>query len=290
MNIAYYPGCSLHSLAREYDYSARLVCRSLDIVLHEIEDWSCCGASAAHSLNQNLAIDLAARNLQLVREMGMDKVTTPCAACFNRLKTAAFELNRSGAANGGLEKKAGIPIPGPVKVEHLLQLITRTVDIQDIVRKVTKPLKGLRVAAYYGCLLTRPARIAEFDDPEQPVAMDVLLQVLGAETVKWAYKAECCGGGYTASETDIVLDLGGQVLDSARQAGAEVIAVACPMCQSNLDTRQQAIATRRGQNYNLPIIYFTQLMALAFGLPVHELGFKRHLVNPLPLLVAKGLT
>lgn len=277
MNIAYYPGCSLHSMAWEYDHSARLVCQSLGIVLKEIEDWSCCGTTAAHSLNHNLAVALAVRNLDIVREMGLDKVTTPCAACFNRLKTAAFELNHEGEAHQ------------TAKVEHLLQLITTAFNTQELARKVSKSLNGLKIAAYYGCLLTRPARIAQFDDPEQPVAMDLLLQALGADTVKWSHKAECCGGGYAACETEIALDLGGQVLDSARQAGAEAIAVACPMCQSNLDTRQKAIAARRGQNYNLPVVYFTQLMALAFSLPANKLGFKRHLVNPLPLMAARGL-
>ena len=147
----------------------------------------------------------------------------------------------------------------------------------------------MKLAAYYGCLLTRPQHITEFDDPEQPMSMDLILRALGAETVNWSHKAECCGGGYAASETPIVVDLGNQVLESARQAGAEALVVACPMCQTNLDGRQLTIEADLGIKYNLPIIYFTQLMGLAFGYKASRLGFKKLLISPFPLLRNKGL-
>jgi heterodisulfide reductase subunit B len=152
-----------------------------------------------------------------------------------------------------------------------------------------KPANGLKAAAYYGCLITRPHKITRFDDPEQPSSMDRLLQTIGVQTVKWSHKAECCGGGFAASETSIIMDLAAQVLEAARQAEAQAIVVACPMCQANLDTRQKSIEKERQTTYNLPIVYFTQLIALAFGHSPREAGLRRLLVNPLPLLKRSGL-
>jgi heterodisulfide reductase subunit B len=289
MNVAYYPGCSLHGVAREYDSSARLVCEQLDIGLREVEDWNCCGATAAHSLNHLLALSLAARNLGIVREMGLSQVTSPCPGCSSRLKTAVLEMRRNATIAAEVERIIEASAPVEPEVSSLLQLMVEQIGIPAIANKVVRPLKGLKVAAYYGCLLTRPRRVSEFDDPEQPVSMDHLLQALGAETVVWSHKAECCGGGYAASQTDIVIDLGGQVLRSACGAGAEAIVVACPMCQINLDTRQDAIGKDQGINYQLPIIYFTQAMGIAFGFSAPQLGTGRLLTSPIPLLRGKGL-
>lgn len=285
MNVAYFPGCSLHSMSREYDVSTRLVCRHLDINLKEIEDWNCCGATAAHSVNHTLAVGLSARNLSIAEEMNLDKVTAVCAGCFSRLKTASHELRNNPHIKAEVEQMLQAPAPVKPEVEHLLQLLVQEIGLEAIKEKVVKPLKGLRLAAYYGCLLTRPQQIVQFDDPEQPVSLDNLLKTLGAETVTWGHKAECCGGGYAASDTDIVLDLGGQVLKSARQAGAEALVVACPMCQSNLDMRQKAM----GLDFRLPIIYFTQLIGLAFGYKSGQLGINKLFNSPMPLLKNKGL-
>lgn len=290
MNIAYYPGCSLHTMAHEYDMSARLVCQHLGIELREVPDWNCCGATAAHSLDHNLAIALNSRNLALVAAMQLQMVTTPCAGCFNRLKTTAAELKKD-AVSAEMEHLTGFTLAGARKVEvaHLLQLITEEIGFEALGNQVVKPLNGLKLAAYYGCLITRPKAIVQFDDPEQPVSLDRLLQCLGAETVNWSHKAECCGGGFAASETSIVVDLGGQVLEAARQAGAEAIVVGCPMCQANLDTRQKAIEADRGKAYNLPIIYFTQLMGLAFGYSPGQMGLQRLLTSPSELLSSRNL-
>lgn len=289
MDIAYFPGCSLHGMAKEYDISVNLVCRHLSIHLHEVEDWSCCGATAAHCLDHKLSISLAARNLAIANEMNMSKITAPCAGCYNRLKSASHELRSNPALAD--EVAAQIQSPAPVKPEvtSLVQLLFEDKGVDAISQKVSNPLKGLKLAAYYGCLLTRPKEVTRFDDPENPVSLDHILEGIGAQTVTWSHKAECCGGGYAASETDIVLDLGGQVLESARQAGAEAIVVACPMCGINLDTRQDAVSARKGIDYNLPVIYFTQLMGLAFGYSPAQLGMKRLLNDPVPLLKSKGL-
>ncbi len=289
MNVAYYPGCSLHGLAKEYGISVEVACKHLGINLKEIEDWNCCGATAAHSLNHELTISLSARNLAIARDMKMNKVLAPCAGCFSRLKGASYELrnNKALAAEVGEIIQAEPPVEP--EVNNLLQFIMEEQGIDALRAKVVKPLQGLKLAAYYGCLLTRPKEVVQFDDPEQPVSMDLILQALGAEPVVWAHKAECCGGGYAASDTDIVIDLSGQILESAQIAGADAIVVACPMCGVNLDTRQEAIAAKKGKKYDLPIIYLTQLMGIAFGYSPAQLGLKRHLNSPFPLLQSKGL-
>lgn len=289
MNVAYMPGCSLHGMAAEYEKSAQVVCRHLGINLQEIEDWNCCGATAAHSLNNMLSISLSARNLNIARQMKLDQVTTACAGCFNRLKTASYEMQRDPETAKKVEKIIDASAPTGLQISNLLQLLMEQLGVGAISEKVVKPLKGLKLASYYGCLMTRPAKIAQFDDPEQPVSLDLLLNALGAETVTWGYKTECCGGGYSASETSIVVDLSGQILEAARVAGAEAIVTACPMCQSNLDSRQSAIEAARNKKYNLPIIYFTQLIGLAFGYSPQKVGLNRLLTNPTPLLKGKGL-
>lgn len=289
MDVAYFPGCSLHSMAREYDISTRAVCKYLGVNLHEIKDWNCCGATAAHSLDHFLAIGLGGRNLKQIGEMNLDMASSPCAACYSRLKSAAIELRQNVDIREELERLLEVKIPVEIEITNLLELMVTRVGLENIARRVQKPLRGLRLAAYYGCLLTRSVAVSEFDDPEQPMSMDRLLRVLGAETVTWSHKAECCGGGFATCGTDIVIDLGGQVLQSAREAGAEAVVVACPMCQINLDTRQRAIDACHGVRYDLPVIYFTQLMGLAFGYPARKMGLQRLLVSPVSLLRAKGL-
>ena len=290
MKVAYYPGCSLHGLAKEYGISVEVVCKHLGINLKEIEDWNCCGATAAHSLNHELTISLSARNLAIARDMKMDKVLAPCAGCFSRLKGASYELRNNKTLAAEVAEIIQSAAPVEPEVKNLLQLIMEEPGLlEKIQSRVVKPLRGLKLAAYYGCLLTRPKEIVQFDDPELPVSMDMILKALGADTVTWAHKAECCGGGYAASDTDIVLDLSGQVLESAHRAGADAIVVACPMCGVNLDTRQEAAAALKGKKYDMPIIYLTQLMGIALGYSPGQLGMKRHLISPFPLLQSKGL-
>ncbi len=289
MDIAYYPGCSLHGIAREYGRSAELVCRRLGIRLLEVEDWNCCGATAAHSLDRELTLGLSARNLASVNRMNLDRVTTPCAGCFNRMKGVAHALKHSTEVRERMEMVVEAPLSNLPVVSHLMQALVEWTGLQRLAEPVLRPLKGLKLAAYYGCLLTRPRAIVCFDDPEQPTSMDSLLHALGADTVPWSHKAECCGGAFAASQTDIVIDLGGQVLKSARGAGADAIVVACPMCQVNLDSRQKAIEKAQGILYDLPVLYFTQLMGLAYGFPPRQTGLNKLLVSSLPLLRSRGL-
>lgn len=280
MELAYFPGCSLHGLAREYGASVKAVCARLGIALRELPDWNCCGATAAHSRSAQTAFNLSVRNLAIAAGSGHKRIVTACAGCFNRLKTAAHDLDADEEARKNFGEKTGLPLPGPVEVAHLLQVLSEEEIPARLKSGLKKSLGGIRLAAYYGCMLTRPAGIMKFDDTEQPRIMDNLLSMLGAEMVEWPHKSECCGGSLAAAEPEIVFELAGDVLESARQAGAEAIVVACPMCQANLDLRQKEIAGRRGAVLGIPVFYFTQLMGLALGCPRRQLGFHLLMTDP----------
>jgi len=279
---AYYPGCSLHSSAREYDVSARLVCRALGIELRELEGWTCCGASSAHLTDPSLALALPARELYLAGEAGLP-LAVACAMCFARLKLAAQELSE-GPARTRAEGLLGHKLRRNGKVIHLLEILEGEAPSAHLVR----PLLGLRVACYYGCLLVRPEAIA-LDDAERPTMMDRLVRTLGAEPVEWAFKTECCGASFALSQPEVVLRLSHHLLRQGRNAGADCLAVACPMCQSNLDTYQRAMKANYGDDFEIPVLYFSQLFGLALGFSPKELLLRRHFTSPMPMLAQRGL-
>lgn len=279
MKFAYYPGCSLHATAREYDMSTRAVCKQLDIELKEIKDWSCCGASSAHAVNHKLSFALPLRNLALAeQEEGVDAVVAPCAACYNRLKSADAAVKQDPSiaqtATGGER-----PYSGRLNVLSLLEAITGLTDAK-LAGPVKKPLAGMKVACYYGCLMLRPSKVCAFDNPENPVSMDRIVRLMGAEPVAWGGKNECCGAGLAVPRADVVVKLTRDILTLARNAGADLIVTACPLCQGNLDMRQDDIARTGGPRFDMPILYFTQLMGLAYSLSADALGLKRLLVSP----------
>lgn len=276
MKIAYYPGCSLHATAKEFDLSTRAVCAELDLELVEIEDWNCCGATAAHAINDDLAVGLAGRNLALAAAQGFERVLAPCAACFGRLKFAARALR---AGHAGLPDELDARAAAGVKVFNILDALLNLAGLERIQQRAAKPISGLRPAAYYGCLLVRPPEIAEFDDPENPTSMERVLSAAGAQPVQWYHKVECCGASLAVTNTASVVRLVADILGHAKAAGANCVAVACPMCQTNLDTRQAAAAARLGEELDLPIVYITELLGLAFGITPNRLGLGRHIVD-----------
>lgn len=284
MAIAYYPGCSDHGLSQEYGVSTRTVFEHLNIDLKEVDDWNCCGATAAHCLKHDLATALNVRNLALVENMGLDTVVTGCAGCFSRLKTAEYEVDHHPDKIKQMSAQAGVTFPETVKVRHMLQAVLEAYTLDEIKEKVTKPLTGLKAACYYGCLLTRPKAVTQFDDPDNPMAMDNLMKALGAETVNWSYKAECCGGGFSGTEPGTAGELAGKILYSARDAGANAIVVACPLCQMSLDARQGEVGKEQGIKYNIPVMYFTQLMGLAMGYNWDQMKFGKLFTSPKELL------
>jgi heterodisulfide reductase subunit B len=209
----------------------------------------------------------------------------PCAACFNRHKAAQFEIRHDPQHKSDVDKAIGYDYQDVVQVNTLTETILKHVGAEGVRAKVKKPLSGLRVVAYYGCLLTRPPQVTEAEHPENPTDMDELLTALGAEVVDWSYKTLCCGAAHALTRPDIVRSLSGNLIHHARQAGAEAIAVACPLCHMNLDTRQMQLEYHE----SMPILYFTQLMALALGLPDKATAFNKNVVDPRPLLVSHDL-
>lgn len=283
MNVSYYPGCSLDGVAREYGESTEAVARILGIELKELEDWSCCGAASAHATNDTLALALPARNLEIAAKAGLDLIV-PCAACFSRLKIAEKEL-QSGKDIEGISGK----YQGGFYIKHLADFLWEDISEKAISEKVKKPLKGLNPVCYYGCLITRPPKVTDARDPENPESMDNLMETLGAEVKNWSYKTDCCGAEHVFTLPRVAWKLMQKLLDMAEEAGADSIVAGCPMCQSNLDSHQKEISRETGKKYHTPVFYFTELMGLAFGDPSVEKWLSRHIVDPRPLLKQKGL-
>jgi heterodisulfide reductase subunit B len=283
--IAYYPGCSLHATSPEFNTSTLAVCKALDLTLIEPDGWLCCGSSSAHRADPEIALQLPMQNLSLIEQSGFNEVTMPCAACFNRHKSAQYEIRHDESHKSAVEESIGYKYQDSVQVNSLVETIFQSIGPEELSTKVNHPLQGLNVVCYYGCLLTRPSEVTEAPHPENPTEMDELMSALGAEVLDWSYKTTCCGAAHSLTRRDIVYDLSSNLINQARLAGADVIAVACPLCHTNLDARQ----FQMGLDEEMPVMYFTQLMALALGLSEREAALKKNLVDPRPLLREKGL-
>jgi len=288
LNYSYYPGCSLHASAAEYDLSTRELFKALGIGLTEVPDWFCCGATPAHNVDELLSLSLCAKNLELAEQVEGD-LAVACAACFSRLKTTQHVLGESAVKRTQVEKAIDAPVKLDGKVKHLLEILAKDLGLERLAASAKKPLSGLKVACYYGCLLTRPTDVPNLDCVEAPTIMEQVIEAVGAETVKWSHRMECCGANFTLSRPGVVIQLSNSILDSAKAAGADCIMVACPLCHGNLDIRQKEIEGVYQVDYGLPVFYITQLVALAAGLGVDKLGLDALIVNPLPLLKEKGL-
>jgi heterodisulfide reductase subunit B len=283
--VAYYAGCSLHSTAREFNQSTKTVCEMLGLELVEPRGWVCCGSSAAHRADPEVALRLPMENLALIEQSGFKEVTMPCAACFHRHKSALHKIRQDGNQRSLANQMIGYDYQDTVQVNSLSQTILRRVGVQKVTEKVRKPLKGLRVVCYYGCLLTRPPEVTEAEHPENPTDLDMLVGALGAEVLDWSYKTTCCGAAHSLTRPDIVLKLSMNLIQHARAVGADLIAVACPLCHTNLDARQFQMKLEEA----MPVLYFTQLMALALGASEKAAGLQKNLVDPRPLLRERGV-
>ncbi len=276
MRISFYPGCSLEGMANDYARSIVSVFSDLEIGLVEIKDWSCCGATAAHSLSEYLSVVFPARNLSLAEGMGLD-IVSPCANCFNRLKYSQHII-----------RKGLYDIPWKVEGKNTVYEITRFLSQPEMLNRVQKrvlrPLSGLRVVSYYGCQMVRPPKITGFFDYENPQSLDKLAAAAGAEVIDWSYKTTCCGAGIGMGRKDIQKQLTGRILEKARQAGAEAVVVSCPLCQTNLDTAQPL-----KDQEALPIFYITELLRLAFNERPESGWFNSHFADPYTLMVQKGI-
>ena len=276
---AYYPGCSQLGTATDYDKSTRACCAKLDIHLQDIPDWSCCGSTPAHTVDHTLSGALSLRNLQLAEQLNPTCITTPCPSCLTNLKGAAQKAE-DPQSREAMNALLDTPYTGSLDVKSTLQILVEDFGVDALAAKVSKPLTGLVVAPYYGCIMNRPPEIMDFDDPENPTAMDTVLEALGAEVVPFPLKVECCGASYAVARRDIVMQLSGKLLDLAQDNGADAVATACPLCQMNLDLRQGQINSAQGRNFQMPVFYYTQLMGLAFSLGRSDLGLSRLNVDP----------
>ena len=280
---AHFCGCSLEGTAKEYDDSLKVVMKALGVELVEPEDWSCCGSSPAHTVDHVFAAALAARNLAIVEKMGLPTITTPCPSCLMVFKKANRNMEDAAFKNQ-VNELLDEPYNCTVDAKSSLQVIYEDIGLEAIAAKVTHVLPDLKAVPYYGCILNRPPDIAQFDDPENPVSMDRLLSALGVDVRDFAFKTECCGAAFSMPKRTMVNELTAKVLAMAVDAGANCIVVACPLCQQNLDLRQSQVNSLLGTNFNIPVLYFTQIMGLAYGYSPKELGIDKLFVNADPLI------
>lgn len=300
MKYLYYPGCTLKEKAKNYDISGRASCEALGIEIEELANWTCCGTVFPLTHSKIVGMLAPVRMLMNTRDQGRDKLLTLCTFCYNVLKRANYavktnELERK-RVNAYLkdelerEGKSFEPYEGEVEPVHLLEVLRDDYSFEELKEQVKRPLAGLKVAPYYGCLLLRPKKEVELDDAEHPTVLEDMLKALGAEVIDdFPHKLECCGSYVGISSPEPALQSSADILHMAKRFGADALALACPLCSYNLDTRQEAVRARFPDFSALPVLYFTQLLGLAMDLGEDELLFDQHAVDPRPMLRAKDL-
>jgi heterodisulfide reductase subunit B2 len=293
--VLYYPGCSMDGTALGYARSVEQIAPILDLHLNELEDWNCCGASEYLSIGPLRGFALIARNLALAERQGHSSPTlvAPCSQCFvNLAKTNAYvraDGHLAGRINDALSAGGLAYTPGSVRVRHLFEIVARDVGVDAVRAKVRRPLRGLRVAPYLGCLVTRPDVDDRWLAKEQPRAFDVLIEALGADVVDYPLRTECCGGHLSQVSPDTGLTMIRRLIDSAERLGADLMVTVCPMCQMNVDFYQGEVNARFHTSHRMPILFFTQLMGLAFGLPASTLGIGSETVGAGAALAKIGI-
>jgi heterodisulfide reductase subunit B2 len=278
MDIGYYPGCALHGSSNDYETSVTACLGALGVRLKEVDDWICCGATAAHSLNSKLAVALPARNLALAERDGLGELLAPCPMCSMELLKAKHELASQPDLRREIADIVELPIDGKTAVLNLIDVF-RKVGLDKVKASVKTPLTSVRAACYYGCLLTRPADVVQFDDCEQPTSsMEVVLAAVGAEPVEWNYRTECCGAGMTMANEETVLELSHKILSNAQAHGANCLVVACPMCHVNLDMKQADVERRGTSARHGHLYYLSDLVGWRSAWSRRRSGVDRHFV------------
>ena len=287
MTYSFFPGCTLATKAAGYDVSGRAVAKALNMSLEELPEWQCCGATFPLATDNSMALIAPTRILTQTQKAG-GHTTTLCVICYNVLKRTQVFLNRHPEMLERINWFTEEPYDGQARITHFLELLRDELGWEALTGQVTRPLTGLRVAPYYGCLLLRPEDEIGLDDPDEPTILHDCLAALGCEVVDFPYKVECCGSYLSVSKPELAEQLSQQVVASARRHGAQAIVTACPLCQFNLDYPQRgADAGRIATGSELPVLYFTQLMAVALGLDESVWGIEEHYVDPAPLF-ARG--
>lgn len=275
MKFAYYPGCSAKGSSADYEKSTQAVCSALGMRLEEIPDWNCCGSTPAHAVDTELSAALCARNLDIAARREAEVLLTPCPSCLSNLRHASKRMEDAGfraRVDELLDNPAAVSFP---PVTSVMQGIAENFDADAIAKRVRKSLKGLKLAAYYGCLMSRPPEIMDFGDPENPTLMESLLAACGAEMVDFPLKTACCGASYGIPERAMTARNSGRILELATRLGVDAVVVACPLCQMNLDLRQAQASKEMDLFFRMPVLYFTQLMGLAFGFAPEHLGLEK---------------
>ena len=288
MRLAYYPGCTLREKARGFDASAREAMQVLGVELVELTKWNCCGAVFPLTVDDLMGLTGTARVLADAREEG-EQLAVACATCYNVLKRTNLIMRDDQEKRDKINFFIERDYHGDLRITHLLEVIRDQVGFEAMRKAVKKPLAGLKVASYYGCMLLRPADEIGLDDAEDPSVMEHLFEALGAEPVRFPHRGECCGSYLPVKSANAAMEASYRVLSSASRAGAQVVATSCPLCQFNLDRRQSQMAQVYGGFRPLPVLYFTQLMGLAFGLSPDGYDLDKHYVDPRPTLQAQGL-
>jgi len=278
---SYFPGCTSHSTAVEYDLSTKAVLKALGVELVEIEDWNCCGAAAVHSTNKLLSLCLPARNIAMAQKNDLELVV-PCAGCFNMLKRSERVLKTDPDARREIESIVDFTYREDLKIRALIDIVVNGISFDRIEERVQKPLTGIKVACYYGCALVRHPKVTQLDEPENPQYLDTLMAALGATPVDWSFKTDCCGADLALTHGDVVVKLVNKVVGMAHEAGAQCLVCSCGLCQMNLEMRQDI------NTLGLPVFYFTELMGVAFGLKGNN-WWAKHVINPSTLLVSLNL-
>ncbi len=287
MKYGYYPGCILPVSAKEYDISTREVFDALGVELVELEDWSCCGASAVYNIDHLLSFALPARDLALAEKEGLD-ITTPCPVCYYNLwkvnEYTEDDPKLKAQINRALDG-TGLEYKGTSQVRHILDVLANDIGPERIAEKVVRPLEGIKVIPYYGCFALRPPRKEAFDSVENPTSMDKLLEAVGAEVVPWDMKTKCCGGTIILTNAEVMQKLSYDLLSEAKALGGDCISTPCPQCNMILDSKQMDVEKAFNEKISMPVVYFTQLIGLALGIDPKRLGFDLNIV-PTEKLVA----
>jgi heterodisulfide reductase subunit B len=279
MNFGYYPGCALRGSSYDYEKSVLACMKKLGVELTELDDWICCGASAAHTINRKLATALPARNLAIAERDGLHQVFAPCPLCSMELIKVGNELRGSESLRKQMSEIVEQSVGGTTQILNLIQVFQQ-IGFDALQKKVVRKLEGFKPACYYGCLLTRPPKDLRFDDCEHPSSMETLLSILGAEPVdEWNYKTECCGAGLTLADDNIIMGLTQKILSNAKKHGANCVVVACPMCHVTLDMKQNDIEKKFSEQYGLVVYYLSDLVGLALGVSETELHIDKHFVK-----------
>jgi len=285
MEIAYYPGCSLHASSELYDIQCKLVFDKLGLELKEIEDWNCCGATGASKTNEFLTIALPARNLGLADATGLSEILIPCASCYSRTLVSQKRLASDAVLKDAINAELGHKIEGKIKVSSILEVLRPKVDSGEIAGKAVKKLTGLKPACYYGCLLTRfPVDIDVPDNVENPQGIEVVCKAIGADPIDWSYKTDCCGASASVNDAEQSQLLMSRIFKDAAARGANCIVTTCPLCQMNVDAYQDEVGEKYGIEKRLPVYFITELIGVSMGIDPVLMQVDRHFVDAMGLL------